>query len=131
MLARAHLPKVLSSPVVIVEPLTPNPSTLEAYLGTISLNSSNFIRPAGVSPIWISIKTIGRVVEGDEEAMVVVVEHDVRRARRPIGTTVFVGILTKLGQTASKPLKRPTSAKGAVNEISFTKAHDCGAGIEI
>lgn len=32
-----------------------------SYLGTISLKSSIFKRPAGVSPIFMSIKTIGRV----------------------------------------------------------------------
>jgi len=31
-----------------------------AVFGTISLNNSNFIRPKAVSPIEISIKTIGR-----------------------------------------------------------------------
>ena len=29
------------------------------YFGTMSLNSSNFILPAGVSPICMSIKTMG------------------------------------------------------------------------
>lgn len=33
------------------------------YFGTISLKSSIFKRPAGVSPILMSIKTIGRVVD--------------------------------------------------------------------
>jgi hypothetical protein len=32
------------------------------YLGTISLKSSILRRPAGVSPILMSMKTIGRVV---------------------------------------------------------------------
>ena len=31
------------------------------YFGTISLNNSIFMRPAGVSPILTSMKTIGRV----------------------------------------------------------------------
>lgn len=34
----------------------------EAHLGTISLKSSILRRPAGVSPILMSIKTMGRVV---------------------------------------------------------------------
>lgn len=29
------------------------------YFGTMSLNSSNFILPAGVSPICMSMKTMG------------------------------------------------------------------------
>lgn len=33
------------------------------YLGTISLNSSIFSLPAGVSPMLTSMKTIGRCVE--------------------------------------------------------------------
>jgi hypothetical protein len=33
------------------------------YLGTMSLNSSIFSLPAGVSPMLTSIKTIGRCVE--------------------------------------------------------------------
>lgn len=54
------------------------------------------------------MKTIGRVGEGDEEAMVVVVEQAARRARRPIiGTAMFVGMLTKLGQTPSKLPEAP------------------------
>lgn len=32
---------------------------IEAYLGTMSLKSSNLILPAGVSPICMSMKTIG------------------------------------------------------------------------
>jgi hypothetical protein len=32
----------------------------QTYLGTTSLNNSNFILPAGVSPIWMSMKTTGR-----------------------------------------------------------------------
>ena len=32
-----------------------------AYFGTISLNNSILIRPAGVSPIWISMNTTGLV----------------------------------------------------------------------
>lgn len=34
----------------------------ESHLGTISLKSSILRRPAGVSPILMSMKTIGRVV---------------------------------------------------------------------
>jgi hypothetical protein len=34
----------------------------ETHLGTISLNNSIFILPAGVSPILMSMKTTGRVV---------------------------------------------------------------------
>ena len=34
---------------------------LSTHFGTISLKSSIFILPAGVSPIWISMKTTGRV----------------------------------------------------------------------
>lgn len=33
------------------------------HLGTMSLKSSIFILPAGVSPIWMSMKTTGRVVD--------------------------------------------------------------------
>lgn len=36
-----------------------------AYLGTMSLNSSILRRPAGVSPMLMSMKTMGRVVEDD------------------------------------------------------------------
>ena len=35
----------------------------KTYFGTISLKSSILTRPAGVSPIFMSMKTIGRVVE--------------------------------------------------------------------
>ena len=37
-----------------------DPRSLVAHLGTISLKSSIFIRPAGVSPIWMSMNTTGR-----------------------------------------------------------------------
>ena len=37
--------------------------SFRSHFGTISLKSSIFIRPAGVSPILMSIKTIGRVVD--------------------------------------------------------------------
>ena len=37
--------------------------SFESHFGTISLKSSIFIRPAGVSPILMSINTIGRVVD--------------------------------------------------------------------
>lgn len=36
---------------------------ITTYLGTMSLNSSIFSLPAGVSPMLTSIKTIGRCVE--------------------------------------------------------------------
>lgn len=39
------------------------------YLGTMSLKSSIFMRPAGVSPILTSMKTIGRVVFVEFEDM--------------------------------------------------------------
>ena len=123
--ARAHLPEVLSSPVAIVEPPTQNPSVWEAYLGTISLNSSNFIRPAGVSPIWMSMKTIGRVVEGDEEAMVVVVEQDARRVQ-PTGTAWLVGILRpNWARRHQSPRSAQRALKSAMNGVSSTKRHNC------
>ena len=40
-----------------------------AYFGTISLKSSILSLPAGVSPICISIKTMGRVVEDMMEVL--------------------------------------------------------------
>lgn len=50
------------------------------YLGTISLKSSIFRRPAGVSPMFISMKTTGRVVL-PLELMMGVGDNEVTRDR--------------------------------------------------
>ena len=45
--------------------------TRRTHFGTISLNSSILSLPAGVSPIWMSMKTMGRVIVGGADMMTV------------------------------------------------------------
>jgi hypothetical protein len=65
VLSRAQLTEILCSPENAGQSVMRsfNKGSIATYLGTMSLNSSIFSLPAGVSPMLMSMKTIGRCVE--------------------------------------------------------------------
>lgn len=95
--SRAQLSKVFSGPVEpndFDDQLTDLDETRRTHLGTMSLKSSILSRPAGVSPMLMSMKTMGRVTVGvaDMEVRADYVSRDLRfrhglRATYAFGTS--------------------------------------------
>lgn len=65
------------------------------YFGTMSLKSSIFRRPAGVSPIFMSMKTMGRGVDMGFQGMQILMKGDLYIALQRRVRVLVVGARTE------------------------------------